>query len=84
MGPKARKDAETAERDRWIQLLANLLRSTDTPMGKLIRENPSNIQLLEGVAVRELSGREYRAVQKCLGMADRFPRHQFSSTLEAT
>ena len=36
-GPTARKDAETAERDRWIQLLANLLRSTDTPMGKLIR-----------------------------------------------
>ena len=25
-GPTARKDAETAERDRWIQLLANLLR----------------------------------------------------------
>ena len=30
-GPAARKDAELAERDRWIQLLANLLRSTDTP-----------------------------------------------------
>ena len=29
-GPTARKDAETAERDRWIQLLANSLRSTDT------------------------------------------------------
>ena len=40
-GPTARKDAETAERDRWIQLLANLLRSTDTPMGRLIRENPT-------------------------------------------
>ena len=26
-GPTARRDAETAERDRWIQLLANLLRS---------------------------------------------------------
>ena len=34
-GPTARKDAESAERDRWIQLLANLLRSTDTPMGKV-------------------------------------------------
>ena len=32
-GPTARKDAEASERDRWIQLLANLLRSTDTPMG---------------------------------------------------
>ena len=47
-GPTARKDAESAERDRWIQLLANLLRSTDTPIGKLIRENPSNVQLLGG------------------------------------
>ena len=47
-GPTARKDAEAAERDRWIQLHANLLRSTDTPMGKLIRESPSNIQLLGG------------------------------------
>ena len=47
-GPTARKDAELAERDRWVQLLANLLRSTDTPMGRLIRENPSNVQLLGG------------------------------------
>ena len=47
-GPTARKDAEAAERDRWIQLLANLLSSTDTPMEKLIRESPSNIQLLGG------------------------------------
>ena len=51
-GPTARKDAESAERDRWIQLLANLLRSTDTPMGKLIRENPSNVQLLGGGSSR--------------------------------
>ena len=36
-GPTARKDAEAAERDRWIQLLSNLLRSPDTPMGKLSR-----------------------------------------------
>ena len=32
-GPTARKDAEASERDRWIQLLANLLRSTVTPIG---------------------------------------------------
>ena len=47
-GPTARKDAELAERDRWVQLLANSLRSTDTPMGRLIRENPSNVQFLGG------------------------------------
>ena len=47
-GPTARKDAELAERDRWVQLPANLIRSTDTPTGRLIRENPSNVQLLGG------------------------------------
>ena len=47
-GPTARRDAELAERDRWVQLLANLRRSTETPMGRLIREHPSNVQLLGG------------------------------------
>ena len=66
-GPTARKDAETAERDRWIQLLANLLRSTDTPMGKLIRENPSNIQLLGGGRRAGTLRSRVRSVQKFLG-----------------
>ena len=66
-GPTARKDAETAERDRWIQLLANLLRSTDTPMGKLIRENPSNIQLLRGGRRAGTLRSRVRSVQKFLG-----------------
>ena len=83
-GPTARKDAETAERDRWIQLLANLLRSTDTPMGKLIRENPSNIQLLGGGRRAGTLRSRVRSVQKIPRLAHRFPRRQFSSTLEAT
>ena len=66
-GPTARKDAEAAERDRWIQLLANLLRSTDTPMGKLIRENPSNIQLLGGGRRAGTLRSRVRSVQKFLG-----------------
>ena len=66
-GPTARKDAETAERDRWIQLLANLLRSTDTPMGKLIRENPSNVQLLGGGRRAGTLRSRVRSVQKFLG-----------------
>ena len=45
-GPTARHDAETAERSRWITLLADLLRNTDTPMERLLRENPDNSQLL--------------------------------------
>ena len=66
-GPTARKDAETAERDRWIQLLANLLRSTDTPMGKLIKENPSNIQLLGGGRRAGTLRPRVQSVQKFLG-----------------
>ena len=66
-GPTARKDAESAERDRWIQLLASLLRSTDTPMGKLIRENPSNVQLLGGGRRAGTLRSRVRSVQKFLG-----------------
>ena len=66
-GPTARKDAETAERDRWIQLLANLLRSANTPMGKMIRESPSNIQLLGGGRRAGTLRSRVRSVQKFLG-----------------
>ena len=66
-GPTARKDAEAAERDRWLQLLANLLRSTDTPMGKLVRESPSNIQLLGGGRRAGTLRSRVRSVQKFLG-----------------
>ena len=45
-GPAARKDAESTERGRWVAVLADLLRSTITPMGRLQRENPSTVQLL--------------------------------------
>ena len=62
-GPTARKDAESAERDRWI----HLLRSTDTPMGKLIKENPSNIQLLGGGRRAGTLRSRVRSVQKFLG-----------------
>ena len=66
-GPTARKDAEAAERDRWIHLLANLLRSTDTPMEKLIRESPSNVQLLGGGRRAGTLRSRVRSVQKFLG-----------------
>ena len=78
-GPTARKDAEAAERDRWIPLLANLLRSTDTPMGKLIRESPSNIQLLGGGRRAGTLRSRVRSVQKFLGWLIAVTRHQFSS-----
>ena len=66
-GPTARKDAELAERDRWVQLLANLLRSTDTPMGRLIRENPSGIQLLGGGRRAGTLRSRVRTIQKFIG-----------------
>ena len=63
-GPTARQDAESAERSRWINLLAELLRNTDTPMGRLLRENPVNSQLL-GVGRRAGTLRSrVRSIQK--------------------
>ena len=57
-GPSARKDAEEAERARWIQNLANLLRGTDTPMGKLLSESAGNVQFLgEGKRASTLRAR---------------------------
>ena len=77
-GPTARKDAEASERDRWIQLLANLLRSTVTPMGKLIREDPSNVQWLGGGRRAGTLRSRVRSVQKIPWLACCFTQlHQF-------
>ena len=46
--PTATDDAESAERTRWIIVPADLLRGTKTPMGRLLAENPVNVQMLEG------------------------------------
>ena len=35
-GPKARQDADEAERARWIQVLADMLKATHTSMGQLL------------------------------------------------
>ena len=66
-GPTAGRGAELAEGDRWIQLLANLLRSTDPPMGRLIRENPSNVQLLGGGRRAGTLRSRVRTTQKFIG-----------------
>ena len=66
-GPTARKDVELAERDRWVQLLASLLRSTDTPMGRLIHENPSNVQSLGGGRRAGTLRSSFRSIQKFIG-----------------
>ena len=65
-GPTARKDMEDAERARWVASLGNLLRHTDTPMGRLLRENPSNLQLLgSGLRAGTLRSR-VRSIKKFL------------------
>ena len=45
-GPTPRKDAEEAERARWIEILATLLRGTPTPIGSMLLDNPGTAQLL--------------------------------------
>ena len=65
-GPTARKDMENAERSRWVASLGDLLRHTDTPMGRLLRENPSNLQLLgSGLRAGTLRSR-VRSIRKFL------------------
>ena len=59
--PSARNDAETAERTRWLMVLADLLRGTKTPMGKLLGEKPGSIQMLGG----GLSASTTRARVRC-------------------
>ena len=57
---------ENAERSRWVASLGDLLRHTDTPMGRLIRENPSNLQLLgSGLRAGTLRSR-VRSIRKFL------------------
>ena len=64
--PTARKDLENAERSRWVASFGDLLRHTDTPMGRLMRENPSNIQLLgSGLRAGTLRSR-VRSIRKFL------------------
>ena len=63
-GPTARQDAESAERNRWINLLADLLRQTDTPMGRLLRQNPANSQLLGGARRAGTLRSRVRNIQK--------------------
>ena len=39
-------DTEEAERQRWIELLANLVVGMDTPMGRLLEARQGDIALL--------------------------------------
>ena len=67
LGTAARKDAEAAERARWVALLADLLRNTSTPMGRLLRESPPDSQLLGGGRRARTLRSRVRVTQKFLG-----------------
>ena len=45
-GPNARKEAEDAERYRWIRCLADLLTGTPTPTGQVLKQRPGDVGLL--------------------------------------
>ena len=45
-GATARRDAEQDLRSKCVRLLADVLRNTNTPIGKLLRESAGNIELL--------------------------------------
>ena len=47
-GPMRSADAKSAERSRWINLLADLLWHAHTPMGRFLRENRSTPSYWEG------------------------------------
>ena len=45
-GPTARRDAEEAERTRWIHELSLIVSGTPTPMGALLAEKPGSVSML--------------------------------------
>ena len=74
-GPTARKDAEHL---RWISL-----RNTSTPMGRLLKENPANSQLLGGGRRAGTSRSRVRVVQKVSELACAGPQFGLPGSLEA-
>ena len=45
-GPTPRNDAEELERTRWIHILATVLVDTPTPVGQILKANPTDCQYL--------------------------------------
>ena len=45
-GPTGRRDVEEAERQRWLQVLADLVRHSPTQMGQLLAAQPGIVEVL--------------------------------------
>ena len=65
-GPTARRDAEDAERLRWVTLLGELPNGTQTPMGQVLSTKPGNLQLFGGGMRASTLRSRVRGVQKFL------------------
>ena len=65
-GPTARRDAEQDLRSKYVRILAEL-RFTDTPMGKLLREEPKNAELIGAGRRASTLRSRVRILQKFLG-----------------
>ena len=65
-GPTAKRDADEAERQRWLQVLVDLVRHSSTPMGQLLAAQPGNVEVLgAGKRASTLRSR-VRAIRKFL------------------
>ena len=64
--PTARRDVEEAERQRWLQILADLLRHSPTPMGELLAAQPGNVEVLGGGKRASTLRSRVRAIRKFL------------------
>ena len=64
---------ETTERNKWLDALADLLLSSSTPMGVLLREDPTNRRLLGAGRRAGTIRARVRAIRKLLAMAHELP-----------
>ena len=64
-GPSARRDAEEAERNRWIFTLSEIIKGTATPMGKMLTDRPGQ-QLVGGGRRASTLRSRVRGVRKFL------------------
>ena len=81
-GATPRKDAEEAERSRWIHILATLVMGSPTPVGALLQAQPSDFQYL-GAGRRASTLRSLvRHVQKFLAWHTVAHNSAFSSTVQ--
>ena len=62
--PTAGQDAEEAERQRWLHILADLVRHSPTPMGQLLAAQPSNVSVLGGGKRTSTLRSGVRAIEK--------------------